>query len=137
MTDGLYYTFLLLAPIVGSFLGVLVVRLPDERPVMFARSQCDHCGHPLAPRDLVPVASWLFAEGNCRYCKHPIGWFAPAIELASIGVVLWAASAVDNGNIFVATCIFGWTLLALGFIDARRLLLPDSLCIVLAVTGVI
>ena len=64
----------LLAPFIGSFLGVLIVRLPDERPIAVARSVCDHCGHALAPRDLVPIVSYAVRRGRCRDCGALLGW---------------------------------------------------------------
>ena len=83
---------------------------------------------------MVPLVSWLALRGRCRTCQQPIGWFAPAVELAAVLVVLWGASVVTN-EVLIATCVFGWTLLALGLIDVRRFLLPDSLCILLALEG--
>jgi leader peptidase (prepilin peptidase)/N-methyltransferase len=136
MMDLTFWLLLIASPFVGSFLGVLAVRLPDRRPVIAARSQCDSCEHVLAPRDLIPLLSWLFARGRCRYCDQPIGWFAPAIELAAMFVVLWGASVV-SGDVLIATCIFGWTLLVLGIIDAKHFLLPDSLCAFLALSGLV
>ena len=87
---------LLLAPIVGSFLGVLVRRLPEGRPVALDRSACDSCGTPLGARDLVPLVSYLALRGRCRHCGAPIGRFHPAIELAAVlvaAVVVCAWSA--------------------------------------------
>jgi len=71
-------------PFVGSFLGALVTRLPAAEPVIASRSRCRHCGHPLGPRDLVPLASWPASGGRCcRYCSRPLGFFYPVIELAA------------------------------------------------------
>jgi leader peptidase (prepilin peptidase) / N-methyltransferase len=124
----------LAAPFVGSFVGLLAVRLPAGEGVVWGRSACRSCGHRLAARDLVPVASWLWARGRCRYCRAPVARFYPAVELAALGVVLWAA-AVTTGWVFWASCALGWTLLALAVIDQREFVLPDALTLPLIPAG--
>lgn len=57
--------------IIGSFLNVLILRLPLQRS-MTGRSACPGCGHTLSPLDLVPIASFLLLRGRCRYCDQPI-----------------------------------------------------------------
>jgi leader peptidase (prepilin peptidase)/N-methyltransferase len=123
-------------PFVGSFLGVLVTRLPAAEPVIAGRSRCPHCAHPLGPRDLVPLASWLASGGRCRYCSRPLGLFYPAIELAAALVAGWAALIVTGWPLW-ATCALGWTLLALAVLDQRHLVLPDELTLPLLVAGLI
>lgn len=122
------------APFIGSFLGLLVARLPHNRPVTFGRSACDHCAHPLAARDLVPLLSWVALKGKCHYCGATIDALNFVIEIAAIGIVLWAAS-VTTGFVLVATCILGWTLLAFALIDWRHQLLPDKLTLPLVLAG--
>jgi leader peptidase (prepilin peptidase) / N-methyltransferase len=125
---------LLAAPFVGSFLGVVVRRLPDRRPFAWARSRCEWCGTALRGSDLVPLYSWLAAAGRCRHCGHPLGWFYPGIELAAIAVAV-AAVAADSGQGIWLDCLLGWWLLALGWIDLRRWLLPDGLTLPLVIAG--
>ncbi len=127
---------LLAAPFVGSFLGVLVRRLPDGRPVVWSRSRCEECGAALRARDLAPLLSWLANRGRCRYCRRPIGWFYPTIELAALAVALCAVAvdAGEAGGVWL-DCVLGWWLLALGWIDLRRWLLPDPLTLPLIVAG--
>jgi leader peptidase (prepilin peptidase) / N-methyltransferase len=125
---------LVAAPFVGSFLGVLVRRLPEHRPILWARSRCESCGTVLAARDLVPLLGWLATRGRCRFCTAPIGWFDPAIELAATAVALVAVMA-DGGPQTWLDCLFGWWLLVLGWIDLRCWLLPDELTLPLVVAG--
>ena len=125
---------LLSAPFVGSFLGVVVRRLPEGRPIAWVRSRCECCGAALSAWDLVPFCSWLASGGRCRYCGHPLGWFYPAIEFSAFAVAL-AALAADSGEKIWLDCCFGWWLLALGWIDVRRWLLPDSLTLPLIIAG--
>jgi len=128
------WSVLIAAPFIGSFLGVLVRRLPDGRPIAWSRSRCEGCGARLAVRDLVPLYSWIAAKGRCRYCGHRLGWFYPGIELAALAVAL-AAVAVDGGERIWLDCLLGWWLLALAWIDIRRSLLPDALTLPLVVAG--
>jgi leader peptidase (prepilin peptidase)/N-methyltransferase len=124
------------APFIGSFLGVLVRRLPDERPIAWTRSRCEQCGHRLAPRDLMPLISWAAAKGRCRFCGRPLGWFYPAIELAALAIAL-AARASDGGGPVWLDCLLGWWLLTLAWTDARSWLLPDLLTLPLVLAGLI
>src|SRR5579864_7303838 len=82
------------APIVGSFLGVLIIRLPNRAPIGWARSRCDFCNTELVGWDLVPLASWFLARGRCRHCGHSLTWFYPAVELAALAVA-GASLAID------------------------------------------
>lgn len=126
---------LVAAPFVGSFLGVLVRRLPAGRPVVAARSRCEACGTPLAPRDLVPLLSYAASRGRCRHCAAPIAAFHPAIELAALAVAASAALAAPGPAWLWASCVLGWGLLALAWIDAGHMRLPDVLTLPLVVLG--
>jgi leader peptidase (prepilin peptidase)/N-methyltransferase len=132
----LWLLLIALAPFVGSFLGVLAVRLPAGRPVLFGRSACDSCGATLKPFDLVPLANWLWLRGRCRACGQPIDSLHPLMEIAAVLVVAWAASAT-TGWVVPATCVFGWLLLTLAAIDWRTYLLPDALTLLLALAGLV
>jgi leader peptidase (prepilin peptidase) / N-methyltransferase len=125
---------LAMAPIIGSFLGVLILRLPRGEAVGFARSHCESCGHRLAPRELIPIVSYALQRGKCRHCDAPIGWSHPAIELAAVTVVAWAATT-DGGGRLIAGCVLGWCLLALAACDWRSYRLPDRLTLPLILLG--
>jgi leader peptidase (prepilin peptidase)/N-methyltransferase len=122
------------APFVGSFLGTLVLRLPERRPILLGRSTCAHCGHAVAALELIPLLSWLAQRGRCRHCGASLGAFYPAIELGAIAVALWAAMATAGFDLW-ASAALGWTLLALALIDARTFLLPDALTLPLLAAG--
>jgi len=135
MTGVPWWLFLgILAPFVGSFVGVLAVRLPNDRDVTFGRSHCDSCKRALGILDLIPVASWVSLRGRCRYCGAPVGLFYPSVELAALLVVLWAATVV-SGPLLVASALLGWLLLCLGIADLRSHRLPDVLTILLGTIG--
>ncbi len=58
--------------VIGSFLNVVIYRIPEGRTIVKGHSMCMSCGHELGALDLVPVFSWLFLGGKCRYCKAPV-----------------------------------------------------------------
>jgi len=126
---------LLVAPFIGSLLGALIHRLPRRLPMLLARSGCDACGTRLGPLDLVPLFSYALQRGRCRYCHHAIGWFHPVVELAALGVAAWAVLACETPQHVWITCLLGWTLLALGWIDVEWFLLPDVLTLPLLLAG--
>lgn len=125
---------LIAAPFAGSFLGVLIARLPQGRPVALARSACPHCHRRLGPAELVPLLSYAVQRGRCRGCGAPIGRFHPAVELAATAV---AACAVAADGQPWWDCVLGWALLALAWIDWRHFSLPDALTLPLIPAGLL
>lgn len=123
------------APFIGSFLGVLVRRLPAGRDVVASRSACEACGVALPPWTMVPLLSFAALRGRCHACRAPISRLHPAIELASLAVAASAAWRVPGGPFLWTGCVLGWTLLALGWIDAQTFLLPDVLTLPLILAG--
>jgi leader peptidase (prepilin peptidase) / N-methyltransferase len=124
----------------GSFLNVCLSRWPRGESVVRPGSHCRNCDHSLAWWENVPLVSWLLLRGRCRKCGIAIGWRYPLVELA-IGV-LWANvawhffySLLDVGMlqlemysaILVAAgdMVVFWMLIALAFLDAENLWLPD------------
>jgi prepilin signal peptidase PulO-like enzyme (type II secretory pathway) len=103
---------LVLGLVVGSFLGVLVLRLPRHEPVVLARSACPHCGHELTAAELIPVISWLIQRHRCRTCSAKLSSFYPAIELASAAIAV-ASGWLFSGVWIAAGCVAGWVILAL------------------------
>lgn len=128
---------LLLAPCFGSFVGVLVRRLPQGRPVALARSACESCGAPIAARDMVPLLGFLLLRGRCRRCHAPIAPFHWAAELAGLAVAAMALAAfgTDDPAWLWIGCGLGWALLALAWIDALWFTLPDPLTLPLLLAG--
>jgi leader peptidase (prepilin peptidase)/N-methyltransferase len=123
------------APFIGSFLGVVVRRLPKGRGIVAGRSACEACDHPLSPLDMVPVASFVALRGRCRHCGAPIAPAHLGFELAALAVAVSAALVVNGGPFLWIGCIFGWWLLTLAWIDATTFRLPDVLTLPLIVLG--
>ena len=119
----------------GSFLNVVVARLPERRSLVRPRSACARCGAEIAWYDNVPVLSYLALRGRCRRCGASIGVRYLAVELAT--AILVAACFLRfgvSGRAFVAA-FFVAVLVALSAIDAERRILPDV--IVLPSTAVV
>ncbi|HEX4174227.1 MAG TPA: prepilin peptidase, partial [Acetobacteraceae bacterium] len=121
------WLIILAAPIIGSFLGVLIRRLPEGRPIAFARSRCDACANVLTASELVPLASYVLQRGRCRHCGAAIQPFYPIIEGAAVLVAAWAILAEADPARQWLDCALGWTLLTLSWIDFRCMWLPDVL----------
>lgn len=125
---------ILVSPFVGSFLALVVHRLPRNEKLIFDRSRCPSCETKLQPVDLLPLLSFAASKGRCRYCNGDIGALYPTIEItafltASIGIVL-----VPTELAWV-TILLGWCLLTLSAIDLREYILPDLVTLPLIVFG--
>ncbi len=125
---------LVVAPVIGSFLGVLVRRLPAGGDVVRGRSACEGCGRTISARDLVPVLSFAALRGACRQCGAAIHPMHLWIELAAIAVAGWAALSAEGQELWLG-CLLGWTLLALAWIDWLHFRLPDVLTLPLLLAG--
>jgi leader peptidase (prepilin peptidase) / N-methyltransferase len=131
-----FWGLLAAAPMIGSFIGVVIRRLPETAAIVWDRSRCEHCHAVLAPRDLVPLLSWFVARGRCRRCGATLDWFYPAVELAAVLIALISV-VVDRGGKACLDAGLGWWLLAAGWIDLRTWLLPDMLTLPLIVFGLV
>jgi len=125
----------IVAPFIGSFLGLVIRRLPVGGAIVTGRSVCPHCGQTLAPRDLIPLVSWALARGKCRYCGVGLGSFYPAVELAATTIAVLAMILIDDPVTVWLACGLGWSLLCLSWIDAETFLLPDVLTLPLVLAG--
>ncbi|MBO4637780.1 MAG: prepilin peptidase [Clostridiales bacterium] len=93
--------------VIGSFLNVVIYRLPVGRTIAKGHSMCMTCGHNLGPLDLVPLFSWLFLKGKCRYCGAPIASRYAKIEsLTGIIFLINALTHLDAAFIFVDMSAF-------------------------------
>ncbi len=128
---------LTVAPIVGSFIGLLLDRLPNNEPVVFSRSRCRSCGRNLGWFDLVPIVSFVQSCGKCRRCGASIPRELLLIELGALGCTVLAAVLADSVFWLGLTTLFLWLMLALSLFDLRYFLLPDALTVALALTGLV
>lgn len=155
----LYTTVCLCALAVGSFLNVVIHRLPrmmeqawrrecadlagEEVPaaerlsLALPGSRCPHCGHPLRARENIPLLSYLLLRGRCSACAKPIGASYPLVEagtaLLSL-LVVWHFGVTWEA---AAALTLTWGLIALAFIDIDTQLLPDSITLPLLWLGLL
>ncbi len=131
----------------GSFLNVVLARLPEEENIAWPGSHCRHCDHMLSWWENLPVLSWILLRGRCRQCQVPIGIRYPLIEISI--AILWATCwlhfsreifavpqaenlTIPNILLHSVTQVVGyavlcWMLVALGMLDAQHFWLPDRL----------
>lgn len=129
----LYIFIFLIGLAIGSFVGVVVYRLPRGERFVSGRSQCPDCGNNLGWRDLVPVFSFLILSGRCRYCRSKVSWSYPLIELFS-GII-----ALTSFLFFSPAGLAYWLFwffvlelfLILAFIDLKYFILPDSIMVLI------
>ena len=121
--------------LVGSFLNVLIHRLPREESVVRPGSHCPACGGTIRPLDNVPVISWLFLRGRCRTCRAPISVRYPFVELSNGG--LWVAAFWRSPSMadFLSGAFLCSACLTLAWIDADFQILPDAITLTGMVAG--
>jgi len=123
---------LLVAPAAGSFLGVLVDRLPRGEDVLRAPSRCRTCGVRLGPRELVPLVSFALQRGQCLRCRATLPGWLFLMELAALGLAVLAILRGGDGWQIWTSAGLLWLLLALGVCDLIWFRLPDALTAALA-----
>ena len=129
---------LLFGLIVGSFLNVVIARMPENRSIVHPPSHCPACGSGIRYYDNIPVISWLILGGRCRDCKTPISSLYPSIELLT-GLLAWllfsrifqTAADLDPVHLGAFLFYFAFTaaLVAETYIDIRHYIIPDELSI--------
>lgn len=112
---------------IGSFLNVVIYRVPRKESIVSPRSACPKCGTPIRERDNIPVISWLILRGKCRACREPISVRYPLIELACAALFAGAAARLGYNWDLPMFLIFLASLLALSAIDVELLILPKSI----------
>ena len=111
----------------GSFLTVLIYRLPADESVARPRSRCPGCGTEIGGRDNVPVLSWVLLRGRCRHCGMRISVVYPLTELATAALFVAAALMYRNPWRAVMLCAFLALMPAVTVIDARHRIIPNRL----------
>ena len=120
-----YIFVFLFGAVVGSFLNVVIHRVPLEQSIVFPNSKCPKCDTAIKPYDNIPILSWLILGGKCRACKAPISVRYPSVEL--LHASLWVLMYWHIGfNPFLPVgLIFMSVLVSLMFIDAEHMILPN------------
>jgi leader peptidase (prepilin peptidase)/N-methyltransferase len=150
---------LLLGLCIGSFLNVVIYRLPvmmekkwhdeccelltqpnnsvDKFNLVTPASRCPKCGHKIKPWENIPVFSWLFLKGKCSQCKTPISLRYPLVELATGLLSLTVFLAFGPTAKMLSALVLTWAVITLTMIDFDTQLLPDDITIPLVWTGLL
>lgn len=119
----------------GSFLNVVVYRLPRGESIFRPASHCPNCDKPVKPYDNIPILSWLLLGAKCRNCKEPISIRYPVVELTVALWLVWMFQLFGLSWEFANFTILGTVLLAVSIVDIDTQLIPDSVLIVGALFG--
>jgi leader peptidase (prepilin peptidase)/N-methyltransferase len=122
------YAFIIGA-VVGSFLNVVIHRLPRSKSLIWPGSACPECGNSIRWFDNIPLVSWLILRGRCRRCRTAISVRYPLVEaLAAVAAAL-GVYQFGIGLIAYEVVIFAWASIALALIDHEHQILPDVITI--------
>lgn len=113
--------------IVGSYLNVVIYRLPLRLSTVTPGSRCPSCGAPIRPLDNLPVVSFLLLRGQCRQCGASISWRYPLIEIAAALLLVGCYFAFGFSLQALMAAVFGCLMIVLAMIDVDHLILPDRL----------
>lgn len=139
-------TAFLIGALIGSFLNVVIARLPaqvehearqtdtapavdDPAPpgIAWPGSHCPHCQHAIRIRDNIPIFSWLILRGRCRDCGNPISARYPFTEVLTALVTAWIVWRFGVEPLTGAMLVLSWLMIAMAVIDFETHLLPDRL----------
>src|SRR5262245_19429840 len=113
--------------VAGSFLNVIIYRLPLGKSVVWPSSACPHCGRELSWYENIPVVSWLVLRARCRTCRARISARYPLVEALTAAMFAAAWWDYGPGPLLVSRLVFGCALIALFAIDLEHHLLPNAI----------
>src|SRR5215203_3561053 len=123
--------------VVGSFLNVVIHRVPRRESILWPASHCPHCGEPIRPGDNIPLISYLLLRGRCRNCKEPISVRYPAVE-ATTGLLFGAAAYEFGVSLaLLHALVLISVLILLAVIDLEHRLLPNVIVGPAALVGLV
>jgi leader peptidase (prepilin peptidase)/N-methyltransferase len=130
-----FLTTLLVGLAVGSFVNVVVARLPERKSLLRPGSTCPGCGTAIAWHDNIPVLSYVWLRGRCRACGMGIAWRYPVIEIAT--ALVWGAAYLMWGLTveFAVGAVFLTALVAITGLDVERGIIPDLITLPGIVAG--
>jgi len=119
----------MLGLIFGSFMNVVIYRVPRKESIAWPGSHCPGCGAEIGVLDNIPLLSFLILRGKCRHCGAPISWQYPLVEATTALFMLSAFFKYGQTPRFVAAAIFLWVLLALSVIDIQFQKIPNVIVV--------
>ena len=124
--DFLGYLFsFLFGAMIGSFLNVVIHRVPNEESIVFPNSACPNCKEAIKPYDNIPILSWLILRGRCRNCHESISFRYPAVELLTALLFVLVYWQIGFNPYLPVAFIFVAAIVALIFIDSEHMILPN------------
>lgn len=117
----------ILGLIIGSFLNVIIYRLPKNKSIISPPSHCPACGTWLKPFDLVPILSFLLSRGKCRYCGVKISWQYPVVELLTGLLFLSIYVKYGIGSNSIVFLVLVSLLIIISFIDLKYKIIPNKI----------
>jgi leader peptidase (prepilin peptidase)/N-methyltransferase len=129
MTPTIFYLVAaaLYGLIIGSFLNVVIYRLPLGQSLVKPRSRCRNCGYSLRWFDNIPVVSWLLLRGRCRKCGTSVSWQYPLVELITAILFVLTVWLTPVGPLLVSRLLLVCILIVLFGIDLEHQILPNSI----------
>ena len=138
MVYGMAYILVIIGGlIIGSFINVIIHRLPRGESVVLPVSHCPHCKHALRIYHLIPVFSYLGLKGRCQYCRNPISLRYPLVEILSMSLFIlvlmkWGFSLAAAGG-WILTIV----LMNSAFIDLEHGIIPDQITYPAMIAGLL
>jgi leader peptidase (prepilin peptidase)/N-methyltransferase len=123
--------------LIGSFLNVVVYRLPRGESLSRPRSRCPGCGAPIAPYDNIPVLSWVMLRGRCRRCGEPISIRYPLVELTTGVLYALVVVAKDDAVDIALGLLLVTALVPITLIDLELRLIPNRITLPAAVAALL
>jgi len=132
----LFFVFLF-GLVIGSFLNVVIYRLPLNQSIAYPPSHCTSCQKGRAARDLIPVVSWLILRGKCRFCGERIHWRYPLTEFVNAVAWVWIIGQYGLTPQGIAGLFLFSLSLVITQIDLEHYLIPNSLVITCLAVGIV
>ena len=142
MLDELIYGIIIAFIVVfglcfGSFLNVVIYRLPNNMNIAFPSSHCPNCNYKLKWYDNIPVLSYIILKGKCRNCKEKISPRYMIVEILTAILILVCYLKFDLSLMFILSSIAVMVYICITFIDSKHYIIPDSLNIILGIISVV
>lgn len=125
---GLQILAIIFGACIGSFLNVVIYRIPAGLSLVQPPSRCPKCLTRLRPVDNIPILGWFLIKGRCRYCGQPVAWRYPLIEaMTALGFWLLAFTYSPQPHLVIGYCLLLSCLIALAVIDLDTMTLPNAI----------
>jgi leader peptidase (prepilin peptidase)/N-methyltransferase len=121
---------------IGSFLNVVILRLPERKSIIYPSSSCPECGHPIRPYDNIPIVGFFLLRGRCRDCGARISWRYPFIEFLTACVCLALFMKFGLTPEFGVFVLFCAAMLTIFWIDLDHMIIPDIISLSGIVLGI-